>query len=143
MYLLTFPVSMMYLLTFRDSSSELLSLDLQLSSPCNEHCHCTTRNYEPICGMDGVQYFSPCHAGCETMGNEKVTSVLLLSKLKQVGILQPCFSRYKSCLPVILCFTPIVNTECVPFTLSLNLCVNSGMILVLLPGFFKLLLFSG
>ena len=35
--------------------------------PCNEKCYCTTKSYEPICGHDGVEYFSPCHAGCDNM----------------------------------------------------------------------------
>ncbi|XP_052863948.1 solute carrier organic anion transporter family member 4A1 [Anopheles cruzii] len=35
-----------------------------LDSACNDRCACSLRNYEPICGADGVMYFSPCHAGC-------------------------------------------------------------------------------
>ncbi|XP_048780929.2 solute carrier organic anion transporter family member 4C1-like isoform X3 [Ostrea edulis] len=35
-----------------------------LTSPCNSNCSCTTEMYEPVCSELGVQYFSPCHAGC-------------------------------------------------------------------------------
>jgi solute carrier organic anion transporter family, member 4A len=31
---------------------------------CNTKCSCTSSGYEPICGGDGVMYYSPCHAGC-------------------------------------------------------------------------------
>ncbi|XP_038052230.1 solute carrier organic anion transporter family member 4A1-like [Patiria miniata] len=35
-----------------------------LSSTCNSGCHCAD-TFEPICGVDNVMYYSPCHAGCE------------------------------------------------------------------------------
>ncbi|XP_054749389.2 solute carrier organic anion transporter family member 4A1-like [Lytechinus pictus] len=35
-----------------------------LSAPCNSHCVCSN-SYDPVCGSDGIMYFSACHAGCE------------------------------------------------------------------------------
>lgn len=35
-----------------------------LDSACNSKCSCSRRSYDPICGVDGVMYYSPCHAGC-------------------------------------------------------------------------------
>ena len=35
-----------------------------LDASCNAGCECRAFDYEPSCGADGVQYFSPCHAGC-------------------------------------------------------------------------------
>ncbi|XP_069117272.1 solute carrier organic anion transporter family member 4A1-like isoform X2 [Argopecten irradians] len=35
-----------------------------LESSCNANCGCREYTYEPICGADGLTYFSPCHAGC-------------------------------------------------------------------------------
>ncbi|XP_061188346.1 solute carrier organic anion transporter family member 4A1-like [Saccostrea echinata] len=35
-----------------------------LTNSCNSECQCTTMSYEPVCGMDSLVYFSPCHAGC-------------------------------------------------------------------------------
>ncbi|CAH1775346.1 unnamed protein product [Owenia fusiformis] len=35
-----------------------------LIADCNRGCNCTSESYEPICGIDGIAYFTPCHAGC-------------------------------------------------------------------------------
>ena len=36
----------------------------QLTSTCNDLCQCQEQKYQPVCGADGITYFSPCHAGC-------------------------------------------------------------------------------
>ncbi|XP_017111436.1 solute carrier organic anion transporter family member 4A1 isoform X1 [Drosophila elegans] len=35
-----------------------------LLAECNSNCGCSRRNYDPICGINGVMYYSPCFAGC-------------------------------------------------------------------------------
>ena len=38
--------------------------------PCNafnSSCLCDDETFSPICGNDGLTYYSPCHAGC-TLG---------------------------------------------------------------------------
>ena len=35
-----------------------------LAATCNNDCMCDGVKYKPICGVDGITYFSPCHAGC-------------------------------------------------------------------------------
>ncbi|XP_036266248.1 solute carrier organic anion transporter family member 4C1 [Pipistrellus kuhlii] len=37
-----------------------------LTTPCNANCNCMRSHYYPVCGRDGVQYFSPCFAGCKS-----------------------------------------------------------------------------
>ncbi|KAL5014867.1 hypothetical protein ScPMuIL_009137 [Solemya velum] len=34
------------------------------TADCNAGCHCSEDLYNPVCGADGVLYFSSCHAGC-------------------------------------------------------------------------------
>ncbi|XP_072175520.1 solute carrier organic anion transporter family member 4A1-like [Diadema setosum] len=40
------------------------------SLPCNSHCVCSSKPFEPVCGSDGVMYYSPCHAGCTEEASE-------------------------------------------------------------------------
>uniref|UniRef100_A0A2H8THD5 Solute carrier organic anion transporter family member n=1 Tax=Melanaphis sacchari TaxID=742174 RepID=A0A2H8THD5_9HEMI len=41
-------------------------------SPCSDHCVCDEEMFSPICGVDGITYFSACHAGCrnQTFGKQ-------------------------------------------------------------------------
>ena len=38
--------------------------EANLTSQCNQNCDCSPNHLEPICGINGITYFSPCHAGC-------------------------------------------------------------------------------
>ncbi|XP_071114023.1 solute carrier organic anion transporter family member 5A1-like [Haliotis cracherodii] len=38
--------------------------EANLTSSCNQNCDCSPNHLEPICGINGITYFSPCHAGC-------------------------------------------------------------------------------
>ncbi|XP_036998536.2 solute carrier organic anion transporter family member 4C1 isoform X2 [Artibeus jamaicensis] len=42
-----------------------------LTTPCNANCNCVRSRYYPVCGRDGVQYFSPCFAGCKNSVSER------------------------------------------------------------------------
>uniref|UniRef100_A0A8C2XNE3 Solute carrier organic anion transporter family member n=1 Tax=Cyclopterus lumpus TaxID=8103 RepID=A0A8C2XNE3_CYCLU len=44
---------------------EVLSYEEQsLSSDCNSACLCSRREWDPVCGENGITYMSPCLAGC-------------------------------------------------------------------------------
>ncbi|KAF7648717.1 hypothetical protein LDENG_00152860 [Lucifuga dentata] len=50
-------------LQLRNSSSLLK----RLTVGCNAACSCTREMYNPVCGADGMMYYSPCHAGCSSI----------------------------------------------------------------------------
>ncbi|XP_026213282.1 solute carrier organic anion transporter family member 2B1 isoform X2 [Anabas testudineus] len=46
-------------------------------SLCSSECQCPEEAFNPVCGSDGIEFRSPCHAGCKTMeldANYKVTN---------------------------------------------------------------------
>ena len=46
------------------AETSLTNGKMDLISDCNNDCQCTTRRFQPVCGSDYLNYFSPCHAGC-------------------------------------------------------------------------------
>lgn len=53
---------MIFNLFFSTSRSE--PFQVNLTAACNFGCSCRTTDVEPVCGNNGLTYFSPCHAGC-------------------------------------------------------------------------------
>ncbi|XP_055466224.1 solute carrier organic anion transporter family member 1B2-like [Psammomys obesus] len=45
-------------------------IDVPLSH-CNSDCSCDKKQWEPICGENGVTYLSPCLAGCKSSSGDK------------------------------------------------------------------------
>ncbi|XP_066558357.1 solute carrier organic anion transporter family member 4A1 isoform X1 [Amia ocellicauda] len=45
-----------------------------LTVSCNLGCHCDQELYSPVCGANGIMYYSPCHAGCHTLNQTLSTS---------------------------------------------------------------------
>ncbi|XP_075054431.1 solute carrier organic anion transporter family member 2B1-like isoform X2 [Mixophyes fleayi] len=46
-------------------------------SECSRQCACSKTAFNPVCGSDGVEYISPCYAGCEGVNfNYKENKVL-------------------------------------------------------------------
>ncbi|KAL3892416.1 hypothetical protein ACJMK2_004626 [Sinanodonta woodiana] len=53
---------------YNNSSSHNLP---ELVTECNSHCGCNTEFYEPVCDkINNIQYFSPCHAGCNLKSSD-------------------------------------------------------------------------
>ena len=41
---------------------------INLTASCNFGCECDMNDVQPVCGANGLTYFSPCHAGCTSVG---------------------------------------------------------------------------
>ncbi|KAJ8986265.1 hypothetical protein NQ317_009975 [Molorchus minor] len=47
---------------------------VNLTSSCNFGCECSMNDVEPVCGNNGLTYFSPCHAGCTAIRSSNYTN---------------------------------------------------------------------
>ncbi|XP_007191879.1 solute carrier organic anion transporter family member 4C1 isoform X2 [Balaenoptera acutorostrata] len=112
-----------------------------LTAPCNANCNCLRSYYYPICGGNGIQYFSPCYAGCTNSVSKRHPKVYYnCSCIERKTEVTPtpssfsfeaqagkCSSQCKN-LPVFLgiFFAAIVFTFMAgtPITVSILRCVN-------------------
>lgn len=51
---------------------EDFEFEANLTSTCNMFCDCSNNDLEPICGINGLTYFSPCHAGCTQFNTNEI-----------------------------------------------------------------------
>lgn len=47
---------------------------VNLTAACNFKCECMEDDAEPVCGNNGISYFSPCHAGCTSFSSSNYTN---------------------------------------------------------------------
>lgn len=52
---------------------------------CSASCECSDEAFNPVCGSDGVEFRSPCHAGCLTMGTDSNHKTLNYTGCRCVG----------------------------------------------------------
>lgn len=50
-----------------DSLNRPDTFEVNLTAVCNLGCECSPNDIQPICGSNGMTYFSPCHAGCKSL----------------------------------------------------------------------------
>ena len=70
--------------------------------PCASNCSCDSQTFNPVCGSDGVNYFTPCHAGCITETVSNVTNKKVHFKSPNVMTLNTRNSCLEFCNPNLL-----------------------------------------
>ncbi|XP_064596760.1 solute carrier organic anion transporter family member 4C1-like [Liolophura sinensis] len=65
---------------YSDSQSDTVLPSPELKSECNAQCNCDLDQYSPVCGIDRIQYFSPCHAGCQTSNDGKYSACACINE---------------------------------------------------------------
>ncbi|CAG9805493.1 unnamed protein product [Chironomus riparius] len=60
----------------KTGSTGSITNSLEFVPPCNKSasCGCDTNIFKPICGADGKNYFSACHAGCSDWSKDNSSS---------------------------------------------------------------------
>uniref|UniRef100_H2Y4Q4 Solute carrier organic anion transporter family member n=1 Tax=Ciona savignyi TaxID=51511 RepID=H2Y4Q4_CIOSA len=53
-------------------SGDIIIPSIDHKATCNTQCQCNVDLYDPVCGADGVTYYSPCVAGCTNVFENKV-----------------------------------------------------------------------
>lgn len=61
--------TMPYYNTNNNNATEQFQINLTAS--CNFGCACDMNDVQPVCGANGLTYFSPCHAGCTSSPGAK------------------------------------------------------------------------
>ena len=67
----------LYVTTISSTSySSLSQVSLpDLTATCNVNCGCSANDIDMVCGVNGLTYFSPCHAGCENISPSQVSAM--------------------------------------------------------------------
>ena len=74
-----------------------------INSTCNNNCGCSFETYDPVCGSNGVTYYSACFAGCSDIINGTVSYQIMNTmrneddKYRVYNFIVMC---YKTCIVI-------------------------------------------
>ncbi|XP_016134789.1 solute carrier organic anion transporter family member 1C1-like isoform X1 [Sinocyclocheilus grahami] len=68
-----------------NGTESLCKVDSSLLASCNADCQCPETNWDPVCGENGLTYFSPCLAGCRTSHGSGMNTVFEQCSCVAVG----------------------------------------------------------
>lgn len=78
---------------------ETSGLFASLPSNCSVSCFCNDDMFQPICGADGNNYFSPCHAGCTSMDNGTYINCNCVQELTKTAVPSYCPTKCTNLWP--------------------------------------------
>lgn len=56
-----------------------------MTDSCNLGCSCDINDVHPVCGANGLTYFSPCHAGCTSLTSDNYTDCACVGREEGPG----------------------------------------------------------
>lgn len=59
---------------YNSTTHNMEPFQVNLTAACNFGCECHMQDVEPVCGNNGLTYFSPCHAGCTAFSSSNYTN---------------------------------------------------------------------
>ncbi|XP_053383119.1 solute carrier organic anion transporter family member 4C1-like isoform X2 [Mercenaria mercenaria] len=82
----------------------------ELIHTCNKDCRCHTELYEPVCDSNGVQYFSPCHAGCsiESSNSESYSSCSCTAPTPETNVSMVTVGKCEDDCKMLYVFMPMI-----------------------------------
>ncbi|XP_064639613.1 solute carrier organic anion transporter family member 74D-like [Lineus longissimus] len=96
MAILLFPVLLLFQCPLTHMG-DFESFNGLLVSNCLSPCACSSNDYQPVCGDDKVNYFSPCLAGCthqqQSMGNIMYTNCSCVGTKTKQAVDGSCDSK--------------------------------------------------
>ncbi|XP_072230852.1 solute carrier organic anion transporter family member 2B1 [Leuresthes tenuis] len=68
------------------------------ATSCGVDCRCSQEAFNPVCGANGVEFRSPCHAGCVSMNMDFITKVTNYTECRCIaGPGGPGFALHGTC----------------------------------------------
>jgi len=75
---------------------------------CHSNCNCSQEDpFDPLCGKDGITYFSPCYAGCSVL--DKTSDPWVSSKCSNANMKLVTYTKTIQQFKMLWQSSPLVN----------------------------------